>query len=471
MALARSLVKRPKLLLLDEPLAALDKKLREQTQFELMEIQQRVGITFVIVTHDQDEAMTVADRIAVMEEGRIAQVDTPSAIYEAPRSRYVAEFIGDVNIFEGRARAVNGNDLAVELADAPDDLAAPARADGPAAGDTVMLAVRPEKIEIAPQAPPPGTANAMAGEVTEIAYLGSVSTYRVRLDSGKMVVSTQTNRHRPRRRSHRPGRARASLLAGRGEHPAPLMSSKSERRKPARAGGGWLGRGSVIASPYLWLLFFFLVPFVIVLKISVAEVQLAIPPYTPLFAWPEGGSFELFAVGDNYRLLIEDSLYIRAYANSLKIAAISTAIALLVGFPIAYAMARAPRAWQASLVMLVILPFWTSFLIRVYAWIGILKNEGMLNGVLRWIGVIDRAADHPQHRHRGLHRHRLLVPAVHGPAALRQPGAHGPLACWKPRQTSAAARPARSGRSPCRWRGPASSPAASWCSSRRSASS
>ena len=113
-ALARSLVKRPKLLLLDEPLAALDKKLREQTQFELMEIQQRVGITFVIVTHDQDEAMTVADRIAVMDRGRIAQVDTPSAIYEAPRSRYVAEFIGDVNIFEGHARALNGGDIVVD---------------------------------------------------------------------------------------------------------------------------------------------------------------------------------------------------------------------------------------------------------------------------------------------------------------------------------------------------------------------
>ena len=196
-ALARSLVKRPKLLLLDEPLAALDKKLREQTQFELMAIQQRVGITFVIVTHDQDEAMTVADRIAVMEEGRIAQVDTPSAIYEAPRSRYVAEFIGDVNIFEGRARVVNGGGIAVDqVVDVPAGLAVPARADSPAAGDSVLLAVRPEKIEIAPRAPPPGTANAMAGEVTEIAYLGSVSTYRVRLDSGKTVVSTQTNRHR-----------------------------------------------------------------------------------------------------------------------------------------------------------------------------------------------------------------------------------------------------------------------------------
>ena len=193
-ALARSLVKRPKLLLLDEPLAALDKKLREQTQFELMAIQQRVGITFVIVTHDQDEAMTVADRIAVMEKGRIAQVDTPAAVYEAPRSRYVAEFIGDVNIFEGRAGAVKGEGIAVALADAPAGLAAAARADGPAEGETVLLAVRPEKIEIAAEAPPPGTANAIAGEVTEIAYLGSTSTYRVRLDSGRMVVSTQTNR-------------------------------------------------------------------------------------------------------------------------------------------------------------------------------------------------------------------------------------------------------------------------------------
>ena len=168
------------------------------------------------------------------------------------------------------------------------------------------------------------------------------------------------------------------------------MQARREGRKPARTARGILGRGSVIASPYLWLLFFFLVPFAIVLKISVAEVQLAIPPYTPLFVWPDGGSFELFAIGDNYRLLVEDSLYIRAYANSLKIAALSTALALLLGFPIAYAMARAPRAWQATLVMLIILPFWTSFLIRVYAWIGILKNQGLLNGLLRWLGLIDR---------------------------------------------------------------------------------
>ena len=149
-------------------------------------------------------------------------------------------------------------------------------------------------------------------------------------------------------------------------------------------------RGALLAAPYLWLLLFFLAPFAIVLKISVAEVTLAIPPYTPLFAWPAGGAFEFLAVADNYRLLIADDLYLRAFAHSLRTAALSTALALLVGFPIAHAMARAPRAWQAVLVMMVILPFWTSFLIRVYAWIGILKNEGLLNGFLRWLGVIDR---------------------------------------------------------------------------------
>ena len=192
-ALARSLVKRPRLLLLDEPLAALDRKLREQTQFELMAIQRRVGITFMIVTHDQDEAMTVADRIAVMDRGRIVQVAAPAEIYETPRSRYVAEFIGDVNIFEGRARQVGADAVAIDLPGAPAGLAAPAPVERPARGDAVLLAVRPEKIEITP-GPPPGADNVMAGVVAEIAYLGSTSTYRVRLDSGKTVAAVRTNR-------------------------------------------------------------------------------------------------------------------------------------------------------------------------------------------------------------------------------------------------------------------------------------
>jgi putrescine transport system permease protein len=153
------------------------------------------------------------------------------------------------------------------------------------------------------------------------------------------------------------------------------------------------GRLLAIAPPYAWLLVFFLAPFAIVLKISFAEPEVAMPPYTEVFALIEdAGSFFLSIKLNvsNYILLIEDDFYLRAYLNSLKIAAISTALALLVGFPIAYAMARASKRWRGALVMMMILPFWTSFLIRVYAWIGILKNEGLLNGFLQWLGVIDQ---------------------------------------------------------------------------------
>ena len=140
--------------------------------------------------------MTVADRIAVMEKGRIAQVDRPADLYEAPRSRYVAEFIGNVNIFEGRARRNGRDGVEVELADAALSLAAPANGERPPEGAAVSVAVRPEKIEIAPRPPPAGRANAVAGVVAEIAYLGSTSTYRIRLDSGREVISTRTNRLR-----------------------------------------------------------------------------------------------------------------------------------------------------------------------------------------------------------------------------------------------------------------------------------
>ncbi len=157
-----------------------------------------------------------------------------------------------------------------------------------------------------------------------------------------------------------------------------------------RSLGGWL----LIAVPYAWLLFFFLAPFFIVFKISLSEVAVAIPPYLPNFDPAAGwagfvemlGAFSL----DNYIWLTEDDLYWKSYLSSVSIAAISTLITLVVGFPIAYGMARAPKEWRATLLMLVILPFWTSFLIRVYAWIGILKNEGLLNQLLLWTGLIDQ---------------------------------------------------------------------------------
>lgn len=194
-ALARSLVKRPKLLLLDEPLGALDKKLREHTQFELVNLQEQLGVTFVVVTHDQEEAMTLSSRIGVMNQGEIIQVGTPKDIYEYPNSKFVAEFIGNVNMFEGRL-----------IEDEPDHV----RIDSPELGGgtiyvdhgvssapdaVVSAAIRPEKINISVEKPQQ-TDNVTQGTVKEIAYMGDMSVYLVQLASNKIVRITQPNAYR-----------------------------------------------------------------------------------------------------------------------------------------------------------------------------------------------------------------------------------------------------------------------------------
>ncbi|WP_050687446.1 ABC transporter permease subunit [Phaeobacter italicus] len=146
----------------------------------------------------------------------------------------------------------------------------------------------------------------------------------------------------------------------------------------------------LIAIPYLWLLALFLVPFAIVFKIALSDAAIARPPYFPQFDWVEGiGAFLAELDFENFVWLTEDDLYWKAYLSSLRIAFISTFLTLLVGYPMAYGMARAPEEWRPTLMMLVILPFWTSFLIRVYAWMGILSNEGLLNQFLIWTGLID----------------------------------------------------------------------------------
>jgi putrescine transport system ATP-binding protein len=189
-ALARSLAKAPMLLLLDEPLGALDKKLRTQTQFELMDIQEKTGTTFVIVTHDQEEAMTVSSRVAVMDQGRIIQVATPAAIYENPGSRYVAEFIGDVNLIEGKAGKTVDGTLALHWTEGLPPLQIEC-ADPPPEGAEVCLAIRPEKVEIFHERPP--HANAVHGKVLDIAYLGSTTTYHVELPDGQVLKALVAN--------------------------------------------------------------------------------------------------------------------------------------------------------------------------------------------------------------------------------------------------------------------------------------
>lgn len=197
-ALARSLAKAPKLLLLDEPLGALDKKLRQDTQFELMDIQEKTGTTFVIVTHDQEEAMTVASRVAVMDEGRIMQVATPANIYEYPNSVYVADFIGDVNIIEGQASASGTDEYALTWDhDQPPITAASQTAFADA--QMAHLAIRPEKIRISTDKPDDAV-NAMQGKVLDIAYLGNLSTYHVQLPGGQIIKAQTANTRRIARR-------------------------------------------------------------------------------------------------------------------------------------------------------------------------------------------------------------------------------------------------------------------------------
>ncbi len=198
-ALARALVKQPKLLLLDEPLAALDKKLREQTQFELMNIQDKVGITFVVVTHDQEEAMTLSTRIAVMNAGEFVQTGTPTEIYEFPETRFVADFIGSANMLEGQI-IEDGPDhvrVSTDLGEVYIDHGQSVRV-----GSRIWIAIRPEKIHLSKDPPTEAGPNQAFGMVEDIGYLGGISIYKIKLENGRIIDVTSPNQIRPKSRTH-----------------------------------------------------------------------------------------------------------------------------------------------------------------------------------------------------------------------------------------------------------------------------
>jgi putrescine transport system ATP-binding protein len=194
-ALARALIRRPKVLLLDEPLSALDKKLREKTQFELMDLQYQVGITFVVVTHDQDEAMALATRIAVMDRGKVLQVGTPSEIYEFPQTRYVADFVGTTNLFEGTVAACEPGLITVSCPETGCELCVD-DVGRFTPGQRVWIALRPEKIRLSKQPNSAARLNQLKGVVWELGYLGNRSTYQIKTASGKLVTVFAQNERR-----------------------------------------------------------------------------------------------------------------------------------------------------------------------------------------------------------------------------------------------------------------------------------
>ncbi len=194
-ALARALIKRPKLLLLDEPLAALDKKLREHTQFELMNLQDELGITFVVVTHDQEEAMTLSTRIAVMNKGSFEQVGTPGEVYEYPCNRFVADFVGNINFFEATVSSCDGQRVCLHCETLGCELVAQC-AEPKSQGSKQWVAVRPEKIFISKEAPGGGDLTVLKGVVHDLGYFGNLSVYRVQLNSGAILQVSGQNRRR-----------------------------------------------------------------------------------------------------------------------------------------------------------------------------------------------------------------------------------------------------------------------------------
>jgi spermidine/putrescine transport system ATP-binding protein len=202
-ALARALVKKPKVLLLDEPLSALDAKLREAMRFELSQLQRKVGITFIMVTHDQDEALAIASRIAVMNKGQIAQLGTPSDLYEFPRSRFVADFLGSVNLFEGTLVDGKPDQADVACPELEPYLVHVPHAVPSSDTSTVWVAIRPEKMNLhkdadAPPSVPdcPGARNVAKGEIKEVSYLGDISIFHILLANGRLIRVSRSNRSR-----------------------------------------------------------------------------------------------------------------------------------------------------------------------------------------------------------------------------------------------------------------------------------
>ncbi len=350
-ALARSLAPRPELLLLDEPLSALDRGLREATRAELVRVQRQLGTTFVMVTHDQEEALSMATRIGLLEGGRLAQVGTPAEIYERPASRSVAAFMGAANILPARVRAPG-------LLDLP-SLGAVARRTRRACPATCTW--RSGRSACAcPAVRPPGR-----------------TRWRARWPRAPTAASWSTTACG--RRADAAGQPAARRRGGRALPPgeAVCVSWPPDACILLPRMNRWLVLGPVWA----WLLLFIALPAAIVVALSFSQAAASVPPYDPLVTW-DGWRPRCTCWATTTRPWWRTTSTWTPALQSLLVASVSSVLCLLIGYPMALAIARAPERWRSLLLLLVMLPFWTGFLLRIVAWIGLLGDDGWINAAL-----------------------------------------------------------------------------------------
>ena len=349
-AIARALVNRPKVLLLDEPLAALDLKLRKDMQIELKRIQQQVGITFIYVTHDQEEALTMSDTIVVMDKGSIQQIGTPEDIYNEPKNAFVADFIGESNIIDG----IMPEDNVVQMY----GRRFPCLDGGFAPNEAVDVVIRPEDIDIVPV-----EQGQLTGTVTSVTFKGMQYDIIVDFRGFKWLIQTT---------DHCPEGARIGIkIDPDATIPPSLRNTMSWTTPPfrrmRRRAGMKNNRLSRFAIPYvIWMALFVVAPIIMVV----------------IYAFSASvGGFTL----DNFAKM---GTYTVVFTRSFKLALIATAICVLIGYPVSYKMSKEGPRFQRLAMVLIMLPMWMNFLLRTYSWMAILENNGLLNQLFRKIGLI-----------------------------------------------------------------------------------
>ena len=416
-ALARALAPQPKVLLLDEPLSALDYKLRKEMQIELKRLQHETGITFIFVTHDQEEALTMSDRIAVMSSGKILQVGSPWDIYDRPAERFVADFIGETNFLKTKVVSVADGRAMVRLSSGA-DIAATFPAGVIPQGE-VTIVVRPEHAQVAAA---PSAASALQGVIENIVYLGTDTHFHVRLeDGGRLHRSPAEQQERTMRLLEgRAGRHRDQQRRRPDPEGLIAMASAQETARAAEARRHQRAR---------WLLS---APALLIILLAATGPLLIVLVYSFLTPGPYGDVKWQFSTDAWVSVVLErdifDDTLSLADAHLIDLLALGEAgfgnhaADAVFGFPTAYFIATRPERTREVWLFLITIPFWTNLLIRTFAMLEIIRNEGIINSLLLNARA-DRTAD-PDAVHRFRHhgRHGLCLPAADGAAALRQHG-------------------------------------------------